>query len=149
MTDWNTHKSGSIKLLMILVFFWSCLQKKGLNYLFCHITTTKRNRNSKLHIIPKQLHLCFSANSCWILQIQKPNHIIWISRCTPCNNPIKIWFKGIMKHMSYLCTFGCSQRGFSTRNKQKTCHITAGKVNYHMTQLAPNNKSLTQLFPGF
>ena len=25
--------------------------------------------------------------------------------------------------------------------------ITAGKVDYHMTWLAPNNKPLTQLFP--
>ena len=34
MADQNTHKSDSIKLLMFLVFFQYCLQKKRINNLF-------------------------------------------------------------------------------------------------------------------
>ena len=49
-----------------------------------------------------------------------------------------------MKHMSYLFTLGYPCTAFSTTKKS---HITASKVDYHMTQLAPNNKPLNQLFP--
>ena len=34
---------------------------------------------------------------------------------------------------------------FSTRNKQKTCHITVSNVNYNMTWLTTNNKCLNQV----
>ena len=53
-----------------------------------------------------------------------------------------------MKHVSYLFALGCPCTAFSTRNKQiNMSHITASKVDYHMTQLAWNNDPLNQLFP--
>ena len=35
---------------------------------------------------------------------------------------------------------------FYKAQTKQTCHITAGKVNYHMTQLTTNNKCLK---PGY
>ena len=56
-------------------------------------------------------------------------------------------FRIITKHMSYFLASGCSLMVFSTRHKKKkTCHITDGKVNYHMTWLTTNNKCLK---PGY
>ena len=75
MTDWNTNKSDSIKLLMIWVFLQFSLQKKQLHILFHHNSTTKTEiSNCKLPL--QQLHLCFLASPGCILQTQSPNHII-------------------------------------------------------------------------
>ena len=38
-------------------------------------------------------------------------------------------------------------RFFYKKQTKNTCHITASKVDYHMTWLAPYNKPLNQLFP--
>ena len=79
MTDWNTHKSGSIKLLTILVFLRFFLQKKWLHiFIFCHNTTTKTEiLNCKL-LLNNSTYGFLASPGC-TLQTWNPNHIISIS----------------------------------------------------------------------